>query len=91
MTEYTTHFSLWAAMKAPLLVGCDVRAMDNDTKTILLNEGACAECACHSSAVIVSSGVLDFVSRGFSLFHRGDCCEPGQARDPSASGLCKRI
>jgi hypothetical protein len=24
-TEWTTHFSLWAAMKSPLMIGCDLR------------------------------------------------------------------
>jgi alpha-galactosidase len=36
--EYTTHFSLWAAMKSPLLIGCDVNNMSNATKTILTND-----------------------------------------------------
>jgi alpha-galactosidase len=36
--EYTTHFSLWAAMKSPLLIGCDVTTMSTATKTILTND-----------------------------------------------------
>lgn len=36
--EYMTHFSLWAISKAPLLIGCDVRDMSNDTKEILFNK-----------------------------------------------------
>jgi len=36
-TEYQTHFSLWALMKAPLLIGCDVRSMSPDTIRILTN------------------------------------------------------
>ena len=36
-TEYTTHFSLWAIAKAPLLIGCDVRNIDKDTMEILSN------------------------------------------------------
>jgi len=36
--EYTTHFSLWALMKSPLLIGCDVTNMSNDTKNILTND-----------------------------------------------------
>jgi len=35
--EYKSHFSLWALMKAPLLIGCDITNMSNDTKTILFN------------------------------------------------------
>lgn len=33
---YRSHFALWAAMKAPLLAGCDVRHMDAATRGILL-------------------------------------------------------
>ena len=36
-TEYETHFSLWCLMKAPLLIGTDVRSMSNDTFRILTN------------------------------------------------------
>ncbi|KAL0321772.1 UNVERIFIED_CONTAM: Alpha-galactosidase 3 [Sesamum calycinum] len=37
-TEYRAHFSIWALMKAPLLVGCDVRNMTAETYEILTNE-----------------------------------------------------
>jgi len=37
-TEYQTHFALWALMKAPLLIGCDVTNMSKDTFTILSNQ-----------------------------------------------------
>ena len=36
-TEYKTHFGLWAISKAPLLIGCDVTQMSQDTKEILTN------------------------------------------------------
>ena len=36
-TEDETHFSLWCLMKAPLLIGCDVRMMSNNTFRILTN------------------------------------------------------
>ena len=36
-TEYETHFSLWCLMKAPLLIGADVRNMSADTLRILTN------------------------------------------------------
>ncbi|KAK7386103.1 hypothetical protein VNO78_26057 [Psophocarpus tetragonolobus] len=35
--EYVVHFSLWAISKAPLIIGCDVRNMTEDTKEILSN------------------------------------------------------
>eukprot|EP00928_Gymnodinium_smaydae_P068698 TRINITY_DN51920_c0_g1_i1.p1 TRINITY_DN51920_c0_g1~~TRINITY_DN51920_c0_g1_i1.p1 ORF type:complete len:166 (-),score=2.86 TRINITY_DN51920_c0_g1_i1:17-445(-) len=35
--EYVSHFSIWALMKAPLLIGCDVTSMDKKTYGILSN------------------------------------------------------
>ncbi|KAF8021788.1 hypothetical protein BT93_G2043 [Corymbia citriodora subsp. variegata] len=35
--EYRSHFSIWALVKAPLLIGCDIRSMDNTTFEILSN------------------------------------------------------
>ena len=36
-TEYETHFSLWCLMKAPLLIGCDLTKVDNESLRILMN------------------------------------------------------
>jgi alpha-galactosidase len=36
-TEYRTHFSLWAIMAAPLLIGSDLRSVNADTFAILKN------------------------------------------------------
>ena len=36
--EYISHFSLWALLKAPLVIGCDITNMDAATKNILMNE-----------------------------------------------------
>ncbi|PIN08187.1 Alpha-D-galactosidase (melibiase) [Handroanthus impetiginosus] len=36
--EYRAHFSIWALMKAPLLIGCEVRNMTAETYEILTNE-----------------------------------------------------
>ncbi|XP_048231588.1 alpha-galactosidase 3-like isoform X2 [Ricinus communis] len=36
--ECRTHFSIWALMKAPLLIGCDVRNMTAETYEILTNK-----------------------------------------------------
>lgn len=36
--EYRAHFSLWALAKAPLLVGCDVTTMSEETREIILNK-----------------------------------------------------
>lgn len=40
--EYKTHFSVWALFASPLMLGCDVRNMTEETKTILKNRGVIA-------------------------------------------------
>lgn len=35
--EYRSHFSLWCLLAAPLMIGCDVRTMNETTRAILLN------------------------------------------------------
>lgn len=37
-TEYQTHFALWSMMNAPLIIGCDIRSMNEKTKEILTNK-----------------------------------------------------
>lgn len=41
-SEYTTHFSLWAMVKAPLIIGCDLGSANNATLTILGNSDVIA-------------------------------------------------
>ena len=41
-TEYKTHFSLWALLNSPLMIGCDIRNMNDSTKKILMNKEAIA-------------------------------------------------
>lgn len=36
--EYQTHFALWTMMNSPLIIGCDIRAMSEQAKAILLNK-----------------------------------------------------
>ena len=36
--EYRSHFSLWSLLAAPLMIGCDVRSMDEMTRTILAHD-----------------------------------------------------
>ncbi|KAJ9669621.1 hypothetical protein H2201_000004 [Coniosporium apollinis] len=40
--EYVAHFSLWAAVKSPLLIGADLRHLDAKTLTILNNPAVIA-------------------------------------------------
>jgi alpha-galactosidase len=41
-TEYKVHFMIWCMLAAPLMIGCDVRRMDEATRRILLNPGLIA-------------------------------------------------
>lgn len=36
-TQYKTHFSLWAFLGSPLMIGCDIRDMTPETLSILTN------------------------------------------------------
>ncbi|KAG9002358.1 hypothetical protein FRB94_003974 [Tulasnella sp. JGI-2019a] len=36
--EYVTHFSMWAILKSPLILGNDLTAMDDETFSIISNE-----------------------------------------------------
>lgn len=37
-TQYRTHFSIWALLGSPLMIGCDLRNMTKETCGILTNE-----------------------------------------------------
>lgn len=36
--EEKTHFALWAIAKAPLIIGCDLTTVKQDSLAILMNE-----------------------------------------------------
>ncbi|PIA35326.1 hypothetical protein AQUCO_03500016v1 [Aquilegia coerulea] len=36
--EYRSHMSIWALVKAPLLIGCDIRSMSNESYELLSNK-----------------------------------------------------
>lgn len=38
LTEYQAHFVMWCALKAPLLIGCDLDKINKDILNILANE-----------------------------------------------------
>ena len=40
--EYRTQMNMWCMFSAPLMIGCDVRNMNDATKTILLNKDVIA-------------------------------------------------
>ena len=37
-TQYKTHFSIWALLGSPLMIGCDIRNMNKETLDILSNK-----------------------------------------------------
>lgn len=41
-SEYQSHFALWCLLKAPLLIGCDLTKMTDQTKSILMATEAIA-------------------------------------------------
>ena len=42
--EYKFHFSLWSLLGSPLMIGCDIRNMSEETKAILTNKEVIAIC-----------------------------------------------
>lgn len=48
--EYRFHFGLWAFLQSPLMIGCDIRNMSEETKRILMNKDIIAlnqDTSCH--------------------------------------------
>lgn len=37
--QYLQHFAMWAFMGSPLIIGADIRNIDDDNKAVLLNSG----------------------------------------------------
>jgi len=78
--EYISHFSLWALVKSPLLIGCDVTKMSNETLNILTNRevislnqdplGIQGKRVAEKNGVEVWSGELSGKSYGVILFNR---------------------
>jgi alpha-galactosidase len=38
LTEERSHFALWTFAKAPLIIGCDLTTINNDTLNVLKSE-----------------------------------------------------
>ena len=83
--EYQTHFSLWAMMNSPLMIGCDIRKINDATKKILLNQDIIAinqdiECRSPFQLSCVSNSIdtfvlVKFLSNGdiaVGMFNLGD-------------------
>ncbi|KAH7286821.1 hypothetical protein KP509_32G023700 [Ceratopteris richardii] len=63
--EYRAHFSIWCLMKAPLLIGCDVRNMTSETFEILSNV----------EAIAVNQDILGVQGSKVSKQGSGECLE----------------
>jgi alpha-galactosidase len=83
--EYQTHFSLWVMMNSPLMMGCDVRNISDETRKILLNRDMIAinqdiECrmpfrVCCETNSPDAFVLVKFLSNGdvaIGLFNMGD-------------------
>ena len=65
-TEYRTHFSLWAQMAAPLLIGSDLRSVSSATLGVLKNTDVIAvdqDSLGRQGTVVSSSGGLVVMSK----------------------------
>ena len=65
-TEYRTHFSLWAQMAAPLLIGSDLRSVSSATLSVLKNTDVIAvdqDSLGRQGTVVSSSGGLVVMSK----------------------------
>jgi alpha-galactosidase len=65
-TEYRTHFSLWAVLAAPLLIGSDIRSASSTTLSILKNTDVIAvdqDVLGRQGTVVSSSGGLAVYSK----------------------------
>ena len=80
--EYRTHFTLWAMLRAPLLAGNDLRAMSDETKSILMNADVIAidqDASAKPVRKLLVEGKSEVLVRPLSadalavaLFNRGD-------------------
>ncbi len=63
--EYRLHFSLWAMLNSPLMIGCDVRNMTPETKKILMNREILAinQDPAGRAPFFVNSHMVSFVPR----------------------------
>jgi alpha-galactosidase len=62
--EYRTHMSLWCIQASPLMVACDVRAMNDPTREILVYREIIAvdqDSLCATSGPIRISGCITSV------------------------------
>lgn len=76
-TQYKTHYSIWAFLGSPLMIGCDVRNMNEPTKAILTNEELIAinqDRACRQPVKIKGNWMVndDMQLRYYKQLENGD-------------------
>ncbi len=87
--EYMTHFAMWALMRSPLMIGCDVRNMSDSTKKILMNQSLIAinqdpdcsapftvNCTTNGPESIVMARFLTNGDIALGMFNMGDVPAP---------------
>jgi alpha-galactosidase len=80
--EQYTHFSLWAMLSAPLLIGCDLERLDAFTLGLLTNDEVLAvnqDALGESARRVATIGAIDVFRKpledgsvAFGFFNRGD-------------------
>jgi alpha-galactosidase len=80
--EYRAHMSLWALLAAPLLAGNDLRSMDDETKSILMNTEVIAidqdtvvkpaRKISEQGALVVAARAINDKTWAVGLFNRGN-------------------
>ena len=61
--EYRLHFAAWCLLESPLMIGCDIRSMDEETKDILTNPvliGIDQDARCNRPYIIRFAGNDDY-------------------------------
>jgi alpha-galactosidase len=91
--EYRTQMSLWSMLAAPLIAGNDLRSMNEDTKSILMNDEVIAidqDSSARPVQRLVTQGKMEILWRPLTdgsvavgMFNRGDA--PAEATLPWSS------
>jgi len=78
--EYTAHFAIWAIVKSPLIIGCDVTNMTEETKAILTADeviavnqdalGVAGDVVWQEGPLIIYAGPLQDGSRAVVMINR---------------------
>ena len=62
LSEYRTHFAVWCMLSSPLMIGCDIRKMSNETLSLLTNSELIAinqDARCNKPYIVLHDGNED--------------------------------